>query len=275
MNLICDALLFLYSFLLFFLVGGATCKLKSVIYSKFFTLTMKSCRPWAALYIGICSIVSQMLFGEIINAELNAKPIIVNIDVYEDPEQREFPFFFAKIMFCGPSWKTLIELLSFLCLGIAIRMNSERDSETTFDEDSQPNDEEMPYSDDETEDELDILPSVEPEQNRINREVEVTRETLRKGKNEINFHLIKCYRREGITPNVHFFGSFSTGMTQHQGSFYTGRSRKPDGMFYMLQYKLFQLYPPVSVSENIFTHHLTHYFQTDAKPHNKGLAFLH
>lgn len=59
-------------------------------------------------------------------------------------------------------------------------MNSERDSETTFDEDSQPNDEEMPYSDDETEDELDILPSVEPEQNRINREVEVTRETLRK-----------------------------------------------------------------------------------------------
>ncbi|XP_066469343.1 phospholipid-transporting ATPase IC [Tiliqua scincoides] len=59
-------------------------------------------------------------------------------------------------------------------------MHSERDSETTFDEDSQPNDEEMPYSDDETEDELDVLPAVEPEQNRINREVEVTRETLRK-----------------------------------------------------------------------------------------------
>ncbi|KAM6301570.1 phospholipid-transporting ATPase IC [Podargus strigoides] len=34
-------------------------------------------------------------------------------------------------------------------------MISERDSETTFDEDSQPNDEVMPYSDDETEDELD------------------------------------------------------------------------------------------------------------------------
>lgn len=202
---------FYIRFCCFFLVGGATCKLKSVIYSKFFTLTMKSCRPWAALYIGIHSIVSQMLFGEIINAELNAKPIIENIDVYEDPEQREFPFFFVKIMFCGPSCKTLIELLSFLCLGIAIRMNSERDSETTFDEDSQPNDEEMPYSDDETEDELDILPSVEPEQNRINREVEVTRETLRKGKNEINFHLIKCYRREGITPNVHFLAHFQLG----------------------------------------------------------------
>uniref|UniRef100_A0A670IY96 Uncharacterized protein n=1 Tax=Podarcis muralis TaxID=64176 RepID=A0A670IY96_PODMU len=60
-------------------------------------------------------------------------------------------------------------------------MNSERDSETTFDEDSQPNDEEVPYSDDETEDELDVPPPVEPEQNRINREVEVTRDTLRKG----------------------------------------------------------------------------------------------
>ncbi|XP_054843035.1 phospholipid-transporting ATPase IC [Eublepharis macularius] len=59
-------------------------------------------------------------------------------------------------------------------------MATERDSETTFDEDSQPNDEVMPYSDDETEDELDTQPAVEPEQNRINREVEVTRETLRK-----------------------------------------------------------------------------------------------
>ncbi|XP_044287466.1 phospholipid-transporting ATPase IC [Varanus komodoensis] len=59
-------------------------------------------------------------------------------------------------------------------------MNSERDSETTFDEDSRPNDEEVPYSDDETEDELDVQSSVEPEQNRINQEVEVTRETLRK-----------------------------------------------------------------------------------------------
>lgn len=61
-------------------------------------------------------------------------------------------------------------------------MNTERDSETTFDEDSQPNDEVVPYSDDETEDELeDQEPSVEPEQNRINREVEDKgRETLRK-----------------------------------------------------------------------------------------------
>ncbi|KAG8131222.1 hypothetical protein E2320_017771 [Naja naja] len=49
-------------------------------------------------------------------------------------------------------------------------MNLERDSETTFEEDSQPNDEEVPYSDDETEDDLDTQPDVEPEQNRINRE---------------------------------------------------------------------------------------------------------
>uniref|UniRef100_A0A452RT29 Phospholipid-transporting ATPase n=1 Tax=Ursus americanus TaxID=9643 RepID=A0A452RT29_URSAM len=60
-------------------------------------------------------------------------------------------------------------------------MHSERDSETTFEEDSQPNDEVVPYSDDETEDELDDQgPAVEPEQNRINREAEETRETLRK-----------------------------------------------------------------------------------------------
>uniref|UniRef100_A0A8D0HF46 Phospholipid-transporting ATPase n=1 Tax=Sphenodon punctatus TaxID=8508 RepID=A0A8D0HF46_SPHPU len=60
-------------------------------------------------------------------------------------------------------------------------MNSERDSETTFDEDSQPNDEVMPYSDDETEDELDTQqPAIEPEQNRINRESEESRETMRR-----------------------------------------------------------------------------------------------
>ncbi|ERE82925.1 putative phospholipid-transporting ATPase IC [Cricetulus griseus] len=60
-------------------------------------------------------------------------------------------------------------------------MNTERDSETTFDEDSQPNDEVVPYSDDETEDELeDQGPALEPEQNRINREAEDKRETLRK-----------------------------------------------------------------------------------------------
>ncbi|NXI58332.1 AT8B1 ATPase, partial [Chloroceryle aenea] len=60
-------------------------------------------------------------------------------------------------------------------------MISERDSETTLDEDSQPNDEVMPYSDDETEDELDgQQPAVEPGQNRINREAEESREPLKK-----------------------------------------------------------------------------------------------
>lgn len=59
-------------------------------------------------------------------------------------------------------------------------MISERDSETTFDEDSQPNDEVMPYSDDETEDELDSRqPVVESGQNRINREE--SQEPLKKG----------------------------------------------------------------------------------------------
>ncbi|XP_006019155.1 phospholipid-transporting ATPase IC isoform X2 [Alligator sinensis] len=74
-------------------------------------------------------------------------------------------------------------------------MNSERDSETTFDEDSQPNDEVMPYSDDETEDELDSQqPAVEPEQNRINREAEESREPVKKDcswqvkANDRNFH---------------------------------------------------------------------------------------
>uniref|UniRef100_A0A8C0R4Z9 Phospholipid-transporting ATPase n=1 Tax=Canis lupus dingo TaxID=286419 RepID=A0A8C0R4Z9_CANLU len=56
-----------------------------------------------------------------------------------------------------------------------------RDSETTFEEDSQPNDEVVPYSDDETEDELeDQGPAVEPEQNRVNREAEEQREPPRK-----------------------------------------------------------------------------------------------
>ncbi|KAF5919069.1 hypothetical protein HPG69_003707 [Diceros bicornis minor] len=60
-------------------------------------------------------------------------------------------------------------------------MNTERDSETTFEEDSQPNDEVVPYSDDETEDELeDQGPAVEPEQNRVNREAEENREPFRK-----------------------------------------------------------------------------------------------
>lgn len=61
-------------------------------------------------------------------------------------------------------------------------MNTERDSETTFEEDSQPNDEVVPYSDDETEDELeDQGPAVEPAQNRVNKEAEERRETFRKG----------------------------------------------------------------------------------------------
>ncbi|KYO28935.1 hypothetical protein Y1Q_0009772 [Alligator mississippiensis] len=75
------------------------------------------------------------------------------------------------------------------------KMNSERDSETTFDEDSQPNDEVMPYSDDETEDELDSQqPAIEPEQNRINREAEESREPVKKDcswqvkANDRNFH---------------------------------------------------------------------------------------
>ncbi|XP_032149470.1 phospholipid-transporting ATPase IC [Sapajus apella] len=60
-------------------------------------------------------------------------------------------------------------------------MSTERDSETTFDEDSQPNDEVVPYSDDETEDELDDQGSaVEPEQNRVNKEAEENQEPVRK-----------------------------------------------------------------------------------------------
>ncbi|XP_075443142.1 phospholipid-transporting ATPase IC isoform X2 [Ascaphus truei] len=55
------------------------------------------------------------------------------------------------------------------------------DFETTYDEDSQlPNDEVVPYSDDETDDDLDGPPSVEPEQNRINKEAEQSREPLPK-----------------------------------------------------------------------------------------------
>uniref|UniRef100_A0A8C5LWA3 Phospholipid-transporting ATPase n=1 Tax=Leptobrachium leishanense TaxID=445787 RepID=A0A8C5LWA3_9ANUR len=55
------------------------------------------------------------------------------------------------------------------------------DYDTTFEEDSQmPNDEVMPYSDDETDDELDSPQTVEPEQNRINKEAEQTREPLSK-----------------------------------------------------------------------------------------------
>ncbi|XP_072462060.1 phospholipid-transporting ATPase IC [Notamacropus eugenii] len=60
-------------------------------------------------------------------------------------------------------------------------MNRERDSETTIEEDSQPNDEVVPYSDDETEDELeDQEPAVEPEQNRVNKEAEENQEPVRR-----------------------------------------------------------------------------------------------
>ncbi|XP_037758508.1 phospholipid-transporting ATPase IC [Chelonia mydas] len=73
-------------------------------------------------------------------------------------------------------------------------MYSDRDSETTFDEDSQPNDEVMPYSDDETEDELESPSVVELEQNRVNREAEESREPVKKDcswqvkANDRNFH---------------------------------------------------------------------------------------
>lgn len=90
-------------------------------------------------------------------------------------------------------------------------MNLERDSETTFEEESShPNDEEVPYSDDETEDELDIERSVEPEQNRINREVEAKHETLRKGKGERN-----GYRGEVIAPNVKFLTTYAKTKQRH------------------------------------------------------------
>ncbi|XP_071436509.1 phospholipid-transporting ATPase IC isoform X2 [Pithys albifrons albifrons] len=60
-------------------------------------------------------------------------------------------------------------------------MISERDSETTLDEDSQPNDEVMPYSDDEMEDELDSRqPGAEPGQNQSQRGPAESREPGRK-----------------------------------------------------------------------------------------------
>ncbi|NWS06057.1 AT8B1 ATPase, partial [Motacilla alba] len=60
-------------------------------------------------------------------------------------------------------------------------MISERDSETTFEEDSQPNDEVVPYSDDETEDELDSRqPGAEPGHNPSSRDAEESREPGKK-----------------------------------------------------------------------------------------------
>eukprot|EP00069_Balaena_mysticetus_P011195 bmy_07077T0 len=82
-------------------------------------------------------------------------------------------------------------------------MNTERDSETTFEEDSQPNDEVVPYSDDETEDELeDQERAVEPEQNRVNREAEENWEPFKKGNtlgpgNENN--AIRTYKYNAFT----------------------------------------------------------------------------
>ncbi|KAG8456790.1 hypothetical protein GDO86_002538 [Hymenochirus boettgeri] len=55
------------------------------------------------------------------------------------------------------------------------------DYDSTYEEDSQmPNDEVVPYSDDETDDELESPRSEEPEQNRINREAEQSHSTLPK-----------------------------------------------------------------------------------------------
>ncbi|NXR22559.1 AT8B1 ATPase, partial [Cinclus mexicanus] len=60
-------------------------------------------------------------------------------------------------------------------------MISERDSETTFEEDSQPNDEVVPYSDDETEDELDSRqPGAELGPNQTSRDTEESRDPGKK-----------------------------------------------------------------------------------------------
>ncbi|RMB92545.1 hypothetical protein DUI87_31045 [Hirundo rustica rustica] len=60
-------------------------------------------------------------------------------------------------------------------------MISERDSETTFEEDSQPNDEVVPYSDDETEDELDgRQPGAEPGPNQTSRDTQESRDPGKK-----------------------------------------------------------------------------------------------
>uniref|UniRef100_A0A2K6H039 ATPase phospholipid transporting 8B1 n=1 Tax=Propithecus coquereli TaxID=379532 RepID=A0A2K6H039_PROCO len=78
-------------------------------------------------------------------------------------------------------------------------MNTERDSQTTFEEDSQPNDEVVPYSDDETEDELEDQEStVEPEQNQANREAEENQEPFRKG-NHMRNNAIKTYKYNAFT----------------------------------------------------------------------------
>lgn len=66
-------------------------------------------------------------------------------------------------------------------------MISERDSETTFEEDSQPNDEVVPYSDDETEDELDgRQPGAEAAPKQTGRDAEESRDAGKKGNNVRN-----------------------------------------------------------------------------------------
>ncbi|XP_063815685.1 phospholipid-transporting ATPase IC-like [Pseudophryne corroboree] len=55
------------------------------------------------------------------------------------------------------------------------------DYDTTFEEESQmPNDDEVPYSDDETDEELETPVSLEPEQNKINKRAEQAREQVPK-----------------------------------------------------------------------------------------------
>ncbi|XP_052526013.1 phospholipid-transporting ATPase IC isoform X3 [Tympanuchus pallidicinctus] len=82
-------------------------------------------------------------------------------------------------------------------------MSLERDSETTFDEDSQPNDEVVPYSDDDTEDELDSQqPAIEAEQNQINRSTKESQEPLKKDcswqvkANDRHFHEQPQFKRK-------------------------------------------------------------------------------
>lgn len=90
---------------------------------------------------------------------------------------------------CGLQ-RLLRELFSLTCPKCwqgASSMISERDSETTFEEDSQPNDEVVPYSDDETEDELDSRqPGAEPGPNPASRDTEDSRDTGKKGNNIMN-----------------------------------------------------------------------------------------
>ncbi|PIO40184.1 hypothetical protein AB205_0072510, partial [Aquarana catesbeiana] len=80
--------------------------------------------------------------------------------------------------------------------------------DTTCDEDSQvPNDEVVPYSDDETDDELESPDSPEPEQNRINKQAEQNREQTPKGEQRPVAAEKSAYSeiRSGKDPNVRLF----------------------------------------------------------------------